>query len=414
MKKKDILKMHGLSEAEFYKRYPTREVYEMAFGGVINNNAPDFANPGYLLMQDGGPNYGATTFPTFNSRSAYDAFKAKNPNFALYSDADMEGLGVNIPAKLDMNKVKSQNKYPYTPAGQTASGAGLFSNSQGQQFTFVNGEYVPYVSGVSPIVSKKMGGDNCYPGQTQNSIIDQKKNEFTSYIKRNTVDAIAREEADNAYGFLKMCMGGAKRYAQDGAEVEGSPENDAFWANMYGETATNNQMPANNQPFDWNFAGANTPAFSTPGSVGMHTNNIEMNGQTDKPYPYATQKSGQKYNMPKGQYRSMEPEANWIMAGMSKLSSILELRDAKAREKKFKELQGADNQFYSDPGGDRGDYDQFGNFRPNDKVPVQFTGYNTHAQKGSPYVFEEGGEYYMNDDQINAIRDAGGDIEFLD
>lgn len=44
MTKREILKLTGLTEKEFYKLYPTKEAYEMKFGGIHSNNK----------MQDGG------------------------------------------------------------------------------------------------------------------------------------------------------------------------------------------------------------------------------------------------------------------------------------------------------------------------------------------------------------------------
>ncbi len=371
-------------------------------------NLPDFFNAEYL-MQNGG----TSKFPTFHSRSEYERFKQGNTNFAHYSDSDMEGLGVNVPSILDMNKVK-QNQYPYMPAGQTASGAGLFNNAQGQQFTFSNGAYNPYLPEVvAPVVSKKFGGDSSYPGQTQNSVLDEKKNNFMNYISKNTMKAIMTEETNEAHNFLKMCMGGYKK-AQYGAETEeeGSPENDAFWNNtyQYNQSLANNSYTGNNPTFNDGLI-QDGKRFEREASERRAPTDAMMH---DKPFNSNPQ---QQLQQGSGKYtytRSMEPEANWALAAMSKASSFFELRDAKERERKFKELQGADNQFRAFTGNDRGDYDQFGNFRPDDKVPVQFAGYNNGAQAGTPYTFQQGGEYYMTDDQINSIREAGGDIEFLD
>ena len=65
MKKKDILKMHGLTEQEFYKLYPTEESYVKAMGGnydtggsivdAFNAMPPDFFNPSFFLRKGGEP-----------------------------------------------------------------------------------------------------------------------------------------------------------------------------------------------------------------------------------------------------------------------------------------------------------------------------------------------------------------------
>ncbi len=253
-----------------------------------------------------------------------------------------------------------------------------------------------------PDLKKEFGGEGTgakFPGETQNDIIECKKKDFLKFIAGNTMKAIANEESNQMYSLLKK--------AQDGAEVEGSPENDVFWNNTYGYNQNNNGPFMGSVPV----GGPNPdqrrelPGRSTP-TDGMAHDMSNTPGTFQQP---PVNNSG-TYSYK----RSMEPEANWGIAAMSKISSIFELRDAKERERRFKELQGADNQFRATPGTDRGDYDQFGNFRPDKKIPVQFAGYNTAAQSGTPYMFQQGGEYYMTDDQVNSFRDAGGDIEFLD
>ena len=65
--------------------------------------------------------------------------------------------------------------------------------------------------------------------------------------------------------------------------------------------------------------------------------------------------------------------------------------------------------------GSRGDYDDKGNFRPNDYVPVERSGYNfqsNYAARGGE--MSEGDEMYLDEDTINAILAAGGQIEYLD
>lgn len=276
-----------------------------------------------------------------------------------------------------------------------------------------------------------------YPGQTQESLITSKKNDFLQFIRDNTMNAIKREESAAWQNFMQMGGVNMQDYRTDAFQNKFNPyvrnpnmmnqnlyqnaanmgmnnfQNDM--GNFFG--ATQNMMSAQYgaQTFDWNYQGTQQPQFTTPESVGMQNNNTMMQGQTDQPYPITSGQPGQKKKPVSNPYttRSMEPEANWAIAGMNAVSSAFELAQAKKNEEKFKQLQGADNQFYSTPAGNRGDYDQFGNFRPNQKVPVQFAGQN-YGEMGTPYTFQEGGEYYMSDEQIESIMKAGGQIEFLD
>lgn len=264
---------------------------------------------------------------------------------------------------------------------------------------------------------KKQKGGPAFPGQTQDNILQTKKTEFLDYIKGNTMNALAQE----ANGMMHMDF----LKAQMGLEIEGSPENDMFWNNQQCTEADKRDLNSpcydpslasgSNQTFNWNYQGTSDPQFTTPGSIGMHTNNTVMQGQTDQQNPIVSNNNSvnKTQGKPRGQYRSMEPEANWGIAGMNAISSFFELAQAKKNEDKFKTMQGADNQFSVTPGNNRGDYDQFGNFRPNNKVPVQFAGQN-FGYAGSQYRYQSGGEYYMTDDEINSFRDAGGDIEFLE
>lgn len=199
-----------------------------------------------------------------------------------------------------------------------------------------------------------------------------------------------------------------KREMNLGPEIQTTPNPNFSWN-------TNFQMGG------WNFAGAQQPQFTTPESVGIQTDPIYKTQMQDTGAPPVSGDPLTNYG-PEQQYKvtqkfknKWDPEAtaNWAMAGMSALASAFEQKDARKNMEKWKSMQGADNQFYSMPGGNRGDYDQFGNFRPNQKVPVQFAGQN-FGQTGTPYTFQEGGEYYMTDDQINSIIEGGGEIEFLD
>jgi len=65
---------------------------------------------------------------------------------------------------------------------------------------------------------------------------------------------------------------------------------------------------------------------------------------------------------------------------------------------------------------DKGDWTaNEGYFRPNEDVPVQNTGYNfqsMYAKMGGSY--KKGGEYYLTDEEIDAIISMGGQVEFLD
>jgi hypothetical protein len=442
MKKKDILKLHKMTEEEFYKKFPTEESYMEAMGSFFQSGGT--AGSGRKTNLAG---YDAAGFPVDStgrrltpeeqlgfSRPGYSYGNTGIEKTYTSSGTNKAALSLTSPV---WDKTLGINPVSSTPviqnSGETFEEAYLRTNGQpltvkqkggenvmntwapdffNSNFIMQNGgdPSVPYFEPndslkiFRSLVKKKHGGP-AFPGQTQQNIIDTKKNDFLGYIRDNTMDAIAREEN------MAMHMGYVKSYggykAQDGMEVEGSPENDAFWSNIYGQ---GNSQPQN-QPFEWNFQGAPQAQFTTPESIGIQNNNVIMGDPANRPYtPGKNNSQGGKNSY---DYRSLEPEVNWGIAGMNAVASLFELAQAKKNEDKFKMMQGADNQFAVTESGNRGDYDQFGNFRPDNKVPVQFAGQN-FGHSGSPYRYQQGGEYYMTDDQVNEIMRNGGEIEFLD
>jgi hypothetical protein len=178
-------------------------------------------------------------------------------------------------------------------------------------------------------------------------------------------------------------------------------------------------IPKAQDGMNWNFQGAQQPQFTTPESVGLQPDPIYKTQMQDTGAPPVSgnmlpQGQEQQYKITQKFKNKLDPEAavNWGLAGASMLASAFEQREAKKNEEKWKALQGADAQFYAQEAGDRGKWYN-GKIQPNAMVPVQFAGQN-NGQMGSPYQFQEGGEYYMTDDQINAIMQAGGEIDFLD
>jgi hypothetical protein len=241
MTKEEIL--NGMSEEEFYNLYPTEEAYFMAKGGSLSGapyngqpTADEFfsygapalghmnipmSNPTYLAHGGtyfGGPIYPAqmgtatpvpamdpdvwektmakpavsgmnnpptkpVNFPTFNTRSQYDKFKAGNVDFNKYSDADMQGLGVNVPAQQDMVAFKKQEEWnkanPWSRSSETTpEGAQLFYKTgqsgtpQDYLFNTKSGSYDPYNPAVAgtrpaiPAVTMAYGGvtEYCWGG----------------------------------------------------------------------------------------------------------------------------------------------------------------------------------------------------------------------------------------------------------
>ncbi|TXG78741.1 hypothetical protein E6Q11_00385 [Candidatus Dojkabacteria bacterium] len=115
--------------------------------------------------------------------------------------------------------------------------------------------------------------------------------------------------------------------------------------------------------------------------------------------------------------------ADWGLAGMSMLSSIAENDERQAMEEQMKQRMVGDAVFNPYGAGDasRGTWSvNHGDFRPDQHTPVQFQGWN-QGMIGSPMTqgkyggqYQNGGEYYLSDDEINQIMAMGGQVEFLD
>lgn len=115
--------------------------------------------------------------------------------------------------------------------------------------------------------------------------------------------------------------------------------------------------------------------------------------------------------------------ADWGLAGMSMLSSIGETGERRAMEEQMKQRMVGDAVFNPYGAGDasRGTWTvNRGDFRPDQHTPVQFQGWN-QGMVGSPMTqgkyggsFQQGGEYYLSDDEIQQIMAMGGQVEFLD
>jgi len=106
-----------------------------------------------------------------------------------------------------------------------------------------------------------------------------------------------------------------------------------------------------------------------------------------------------------------------IMAGLDTVAGGLADRDADRLIDRSRDKFSADQVYTTMPqtSGSRGDYDDKGNFRPDNQVPVERSGYNfqsNYAARGGE--MSEGDEMYLDEETINAILAAGGQVEYLD
>ena len=234
MTKEEIL--NGMSEEEFYQMYPTKESWEAAYkmklgglSGAPHNGQPTadeffsygshandklnipMGNPFYLA--NGGRSYATDIYSEkkmnpaqwqkFNESRGYKATPGSITSSSKYKEyynpkeyqVDPSGTftKVGAPQGYDYTKdpsykpiisygykekVEKKPIQPWTPAGTTSSGQGLFYKDQNPalgQFTFTGGKYTPYTPQVSePMASlsnntdnltvNKLGGSTYYGG----------------------------------------------------------------------------------------------------------------------------------------------------------------------------------------------------------------------------------------------------------
>jgi len=130
---------------------------------------------------------------------------------------------------------------------------------------------------------------------------------------------------------------------------------------------------------------------------------------------------------------NMGAYADAALAGSSWLSSLGENRKNKLNQEQYEGRLMGDALFEVGDAGEGSWTVNRGDFRPNKQNPIFDKGYNFGAE-GSPIVqgqfggqfgyqpmnngqqnsqYQAGGEYFLNDDEISNILQAGGQIEFI-
>jgi len=107
------------------------------------------------------------------------------------------------------------------------------------------------------------------------------------------------------------------------------------------------------------------------------------------------------------------------LAGLNLFAGALDNKESARKERTARDKFSADQIFATMPGGLSGSRGSKtineGYETPNNMVPTQFTGYNNpskFAKAGGG--FSTGQEYYLDEDTIQKILAAGGEIEYLD
>ena len=215
------------------------------------------------------------------------------------------------------------------------------------------------------------------------------------------------------YGYAK---GGAlnkfiKQYAGGGPGT--SPA-----TNLYNFTDEADQLLADQGPIDPDTGLPIESPFDQPLMTDADRVRIFDSVYYDNPKPSEEKKNKMYTNIKEAKYKFGKDNpffAPTVLAGLEGLAGAAQNKDARQKEKELRGRLAFDQIGFEVPqtSGSQGDWTvNEGYIRPNDMVPVQFTGAGPLAQMGGS--LNEGDELYLDDETINAILAAGGQIEYLD
>jgi hypothetical protein len=371
----------GMSNEEFIKQWqnlPWQEQSKKYGGGLSRSEDYGSKKKPYPSVDSSDFAGGDRSYPIPTKADAIDALRLAG----LHGRAD-------VKAKVYAKYPELKKQFGGTMTQDLEALYPMF-NFGGFEYQFGGDPSIPVISSQDSLkifqdIAKKAIGGAHYPGQDTEDIIERKKNSFINHLKGNTLMAIANEEGNafNQHPLMRFMI-----KAQDGTNVQ---------RDQFGRVIDPGQTSYVFYDEQGNPVTADE-AYSPTSKLNVQ-----------KMYQRPQQQKAWSFTLPSGR-----EQADAIMLGLQGATSMInQVRNKKAEDKWKAEHSLADNIFNVNPGGNRGDYDQWGRIRPNAKVPVQFSGYNT-GQSGSNLYYQEGGEYFLTDDQINSITESGGDIEFLD
>ena len=444
MNKKAIL--NGMSEAEFYKLYPTEESYKKAMGGSLSgapHNGQPTADQFFTMgLVPQGPvgfyQFGGNlpeAFPQQPTPSQFynEGFIPDSPvSFYKFGGAPCMECGGNMKqgGQWIQNATKNMRKdHPCTGSKFGGKDCPPGSKRYNLAKTF------------RAMAKKEYGGDTeegASPDMDQDTFLENYKNTFMNNIKQNNMMHIADEAAGQMDMMLEMAYGGYIPTAQDGKNIQVSrnpatgqlytPEE---WAALQ---ASGQQAPLNpgatNDPYagmnlgkmtTWDYQGAPTPQFSTPESVGLQNKDpytTTVMGDPANNGPASTKAPG-KWNNFSG-IAAAEGVLGLVRGATAFANQVQYGQDANKR----KDGMLADNQMAFAPANriqNQGRYNwtgmSNGMMDPNSMHVIQQPGQNYtmdgyYAQMGGG--IPEGQEVELDEDQINEILANGGSVKFLD
>ncbi len=444
MNKKAIL--NGMSEAEFYKLYPTEESYRKAMGGSLSGaphngqpTAAQFYNEGFIPQSPVSfYQFGGNTPEAFPQQPTPSQFY--NEGFIPDSPVGFYEMG-GVPCMDCGGNMKQGGQWIQNATKNMRKDHPCTGSKFGGKDCPPGSKRYNLAKTFRAMAKKQYGGDTeegASPDMDQDTFLENYKNTFMNKIKQNNMMHIADEAASQMDMMLEMAFGGYIPTAQDGKNIQVSrnpatgqlytPEE---WAALQ---ASGQQAPLNpgatNDPYagtnlgkmtTWDYQGAPTPQFSTPESVGLQNKD-----------PYTTTVMGDPAN--NGPASTKAPGKWNNFSGIAAAEGVLGLvRGAKAFADQVQYGQDANNR--------KDDYiaDKQMAFAPANRIQNQgrhnWTGMSNGMidpnsmgviyQPGQNYTMDgyyaqmgggipEGQEIELDEDQINQILANGGSVKFLD
>lgn len=444
MNKKAIL--NGMSEAEFYKLYPTEESYRKAMGGSLSGaphngqpTAAQFYNEGFIPQSPVSfYQFGGNTPEAFPQQPTPNQFY--NEGFIPDSPVGFYEMG-GVPCMDCGGNMKQGGQWIQNATKNMRKDHPCTGSKFGGKDCPPGSKRYNLAKTFRAMAKKQYGGDTeegASPDMDQDTFLENYKNTFMNNIKQNHMVHIADEAAGQMDMMLEMAYGGYIPTAQDGKNIQVSrnpatgqlytPEE---WAALQ---ASGQQAPLNpgatNDPYagmnlgkmtTWDYQGAASPQFSTPESVGLQNKDpytTTVMGDPANNGPASTKAPG-KWNNFSG-IAAAEGVLGLVRGATAFANQVQYGQDANNRKDDYI----ADKQMAFAPANriqNQGRYNwtgmSNGMIDPNSMHVIQQPGQNYtmdgyYAQMGGG--IPEGQEIELDEDQINEILANGGSVKFLD
>lgn len=349
-----------------------KEIHEELMGEMMRYGGIPKAQYGYQANQDA--DYQEYLRQKYSKQIPYTQNYNPNSGYTGMNYFPMNRSQTWKPGKKDletMNSLSKDAKYTGFKANYGVLGrlAPRMFGPKSYEFNF---------SDVNPVVSQGPGVNLV---DKNNPLYDPNKDVSTpaqagSLYQSSKPDG--RNFINHAINPYDVMAYGGVPMAQDGRTVLGKPSSPYL------------ALPT--MEFSGDSATQSSQTFPTTTTVPEHPladtlNNIEMKDYAQDPADRINKSVKVKA---KNNYNG-EELANWLLAGSSGVSSMLEGRDRQVAEERMEMLQAGDNQFFATQ-GNRGDYDvNSGMFRVDQDVPVQFSGAGLRGNNGQAAYMQEGG-----------------------